>query len=206
MKLFNRTGGGTPEYLIAGLGNPGREYENSRHNTGFRTLDYISGATGTSVTRLKHYSLTGKCVISGKSVLLVKPQTYMNESGNAISDASRYYRIPPERVIVIYDDVSLPVGALRIRKTGSAGGHNGIKSIISYLGTQDFIHIRLGIGEKPEGYDLADYVLGKLSPNDYGEISANFDSVFKAIELIISGDTDRAMSLYNRNGSTGSNG
>lgn len=189
----------TVQYIIAGLGNPGLNYEMTRHNIGFRALDYIAGKACCEVKKLKHYALTGRCTIADKGALLMKPQTYMNNSGQAVSDASHFYKIPADKIIVIHDDTALPVGALRIRKSGSAGGHNGIKSVIEHLGSQDFIHIRLGIGEKPENYDLADYVLGKFSPDDFKEISANFDSIFSAVGLIIQGDTDKAMSLYNKN-------
>lgn len=200
MKFFSVSGKSTPKYLIVGLGNPGLQYARTRHNVGFLALDHISKKLGCDTKRLKHLALTEKAVIDGIGVLLMKPQTFMNNSGEAVRDAADFYKIPPKNIIVIFDDTSLPVGALRVRKNGSAGGHNGIKSIISHLGTQEFPRIKLGIGAKPSGYDLADYVLGKMSDSDLEKTSANFDNIFGAVRLIIKGETDKAMCDFNTNG------
>lgn len=194
--------GGSPEFLIVGLGNPGARYTDTRHNVGFMALDYIASERNAEVKRLRHSALTGKCYIDGISVLLIKPQTYMNNSGLSVVDAARYYNIPAQNIIVCYDDTALPVGALRIRESGSAGGHNGMKSIIEHLGTDDFQRIRFGIGKKPEGWDLADYVLGILPPEDKSAISENFKNLLPAIDLMMHNETDMAMSRYNRPGKT----
>ncbi len=199
MALFGKSRSSGAEYLIVGLGNPGTSYELTRHNIGFRALDYISGKIGVEIKRLKHMGLCAKTEIGDIGVVLLKPQTYMNNSGESVRACADFYKIKPENVIVVYDDVAIPVGALRIRKSGSPGGHNGLKSVSLHLGTDDYIHIRLGVGAKPEGYDLADYVLGKMPPDDFSLVSANFDSVFKAVSLIINGNTDLAMSRYNKN-------
>ena len=186
------------EFIVAGLGNPGEKYRNTRHNTGFRAVDYLSGRTDTKINKLRHMALTGRCGIEGKGVLLMKPQTYMNESGNAVRDAASFYKVKPQNIIVIFDDCSLPVGAHRIRKNGSAGGHNGVKSIIECLGTNDFPRIKIGIGEKPNpDYDLADYVLSELTSAEAKIITADYDRMFEALCYIINGETDKAMNRYN---------
>jgi len=185
------------DFLIVGLGNPGEKYSGTRHNAGFMVLDYISGRAEIPVKKLKHMAMTGKGNIAGKSVLLMKPQTYMNNSGESVADAAAYYKIPPENIIIIFDDISLELGQMRIRRKGSDGGHKGIKSIIEHIG-QDFPRLKIGIGNKPHpDYNLADYVLSKLKAEDYARISAGFDKVFGALELIISGETDKAMNIYN---------
>ena len=147
-------------YLIAGLGNPGKQYENTRHNAGFMALDALADQLGTSIEEKKHKALCGKGLIGGEKVILLKPQTFMNLSGESIRAAADFYKVDPDHIIVIYDDISLEPGQLRIRKKGSAGGHNGIKSIIAHLGTQEFPRIKVGVGAKPDRMDLADYVLG----------------------------------------------
>ena len=159
MRIQGVNPGEHPEYIVVGLGNPGPRYENTRHNVGFKVLDYIdqNSMSGRGIKRSLHYSLTDKVVLDGYICYLVKPQTYMNNSGLAVRDVLDYYRMSPEQLIVIYDDIALPVGNFRIRKSGSAGGHNGMKSIIQHLGTSDFIRIRVGVGEKPE---LFIYVCG----------------------------------------------
>ncbi len=195
-----RFGSSAVEYLIVGLGNPGEEYELTRHNIGFRALDYVAGVCGAEVHRLKHMALTGKGTVGGHNVLLMKPQTYMNRSGEAVGDAARFYKIPPQHVIILHDDVSLPVGAMRIRLNGSAGGHNGLKSVQEQLSSDQYIRIKLGVGEKAhEEMDLADHVLGRFSSSDYSAVSANFPALFSALELIVSGEGVQAMSRYNRN-------
>ena len=149
-------------YLIAGLGNPTREYEKTRHNVGFETIDILADKAGTTVTEKKHKALYGKGYIGGQKVILAKPQTYMNLSGESIREIADFYKIEPENIIILCDDINLSEGQLRIRLKGSAGGHNGLKNIISHLGTQEFPRIRIGVGEKPRGMDLADYVLGRF--------------------------------------------
>ena len=153
-------------YLIAGLGNPTKTYEGTRHNVGFDMIDVLGNKFGIDVTTKKHKALVGRGIIEGMRVILAKPQTYMNLSGESIREIADFYKIEPENIIIIYDDISLDVGRLRIRKKGSAGGHNGIKNIIAHLGTQEFPRIKVGIGEKPEGWDLADYVLSKYSKEE----------------------------------------
>ena len=192
-------GSSNVQYLIVGLGNPGKEYDMTRHNIGFRALDYIAGATNTEVRRLKHMALTGKATIGSCGVLLMKPQTYMNNSGEAVADAARFYKVSPSNVIVISDDISLTVGSMRIRASGSAGGHNGLKSIQKYLGTEEYVRIKLGVGAKAHAdMDLGDHVLGRLSASDFKLIAENFSSLIPAIELIMQGDFDKAMARYNR--------
>lgn len=197
MSIFGFTKKTACEYLIVGLGNPGEKYTKTKHNAGFLTLDYISGRANIPVKQLKHMALSGKGVIAEKSVLLMKPQTFMNKSGQAVADAMNYYKVPPEKVIVIIDDISLEPGQLRIKRKGSAGGHNGLKSIIEYIG-DDFPRIKIGIGAKPNPeYDLADYVVSKLTAEEYSRISANFDKIYTALESILIGDIEKAMNICN---------
>ena len=180
-------------YLIAGLGNPGKQYENTRHNAGFMALDALADQLGTSIEEKKHKALCGKGLIGGEKVILLKPQTFMNLSGESIRAAADFYKVDPDHIIVIYDDISLEPGQLRIRKKGSAGGHNGIKSIIAHLGTQNFQRIKVGVGEKPKNWDLADYVLGNFSREDRKLVDDALERTVKAAELIVQGETDRAM-------------
>ncbi len=195
MGLFS-TGG--VEYIIVGLGNPEPRYDNTRHNAGFRAIDRVAEKCGCKIKSLKHMALCGKAELCGKKVLLMKPQTYMNHSGEAVAAASKFYKVPPKNIIVLFDDCAIEVGALRIRRKGSAGGHNGIKSLIEHLGTQDFPRVKIGVGEKPHpDYDMADWVLSSFSSAEFKRVSDRFDDVCKAVELIISGDTDKAMNLFN---------
>lgn len=184
--------------LIVGLGNPTKEYENTRHNIGFMAVDALAAEYGITVTTLKHKALIGKGMIEGEKVILAKPVTYMNLSGEAVREISDYYKIPAEDVIVIYDDISLDVGFLRIRKKGSAGGHNGMKSIIAHLGTEDFPRVKVGIGEKRPGQDLADYVLGRFPKEDLEALKKVLEDVKKAIALMVWDDIGEAMNLYNK--------
>lgn len=189
---------GKPEYIVAGLGNPGKDYAATRHNAGFMALDHLAQRLNAKVNRAKFDALCGDAGIGGRAVLLMKPQTYMNASGIAISAAAEYYKIPPEHVIVICDDITQAPGKLRIRRSGSAGGHNGLKSIIGMLDSENFPRIRLGIGEKPSAeYDLAAWVTGKFSDADRKALASRFDDVYHALELMIAGDFERAMCLYN---------
>ncbi len=186
------------EWLIVGLGNPGDKYENTRHNVGFRALDELANQAKIPVQKLKHKALTNTCTVGGTRVLLMKPVTFMNLSGEAVGEAARFYKIPPERVLVISDDTSLPVGKLRIRKNGSAGGHNGLKSIIQHLGTDQFPRVKIGVGEKPHpDYDLADWVLGKFQGEDKKLIDEMVQKAAKAAEYYIQEGPDKAMSKYN---------
>ena len=186
-------------FIIAGLGNPDRQYEGTRHNAGFEVIDRIADKYNIEVNMKKHRALIGKGILEGQKVILAKPQTYMNLSGESILSLTDYYKIDPEReLLVIYDDVSLDVGQLRIRAKGSAGGHNGIKNIIAHLGTQVFPRIKVGVGEKPKGYDLADYVLGHFSRAEREQMDEGYDRAVRAVELIMSGRIDEAMNEYNR--------
>ncbi len=189
---------GKPEYIVAGLGNPGKDYAATRHNAGFMALDHLAQRLNAKVNRAKFDALCGDAGIGGRAVLLMKPQTYMNASGIAISAAAEYYKIPPEHVIVLCDDITQAPGKLRIRRSGSAGGHNGLKSIIGMLDSENFPRIRLGIGEKPSAeYDLAAWVTGNFSEADRKALASRFDDVYHALELMIAGDFERAMCLYN---------
>ena len=186
-------------YIIAGLGNPTKEYEGTRHNVGFDVIDRLSERYNIDVTMEKHRALIGKGMIAGQKVILVKPQTYMNLSGESIRSVIDYYKVDPEtELLVIYDDISLEVGQLRIRRKGSAGGHNGIKNIIANLGSSVFPRIKVGVGEKPKGYDLADYVLGKFSTEDRVLMEEGYDLACEASALIMQGAIDQAMNEYNQ--------
>ena len=184
-------------YLIAGLGNPSRTYEGTRHNIGFTMIDAIGNKFGIDVTTKKHKALVGRGIIDGMRVILAKPQTYMNLSGESVREIADFYKIEPENIFIIYDDISLDVGQLRIRKKGSAGGHNGIKNIIAHLGTQEFPRIKVGIGNKPEGWDLADYVLSKYSKAEQEALEEASEGVVGAVKLMLMDDIEAAMNKYN---------
>ena len=184
-------------YVIAGLGNPGREYEGTRHNVGFMTLDALADKYNIDVREKAFKGLIGKGMIEGNKVILVKPQTYMNLSGECIRQVMDYYKVDPSEFIVIYDDISLVPGGIRIRKKGSAGGHNGIKNIIAMTGTQNFLRIKVGVGEKPAGWDLADHVLGHFDAADRVEVEKAIGHAVEAAEMMITGETDAAMNRYN---------
>lgn len=195
MGLFSS---GSIEYIIVGLGNPEPKYDTTRHNAGFRAIDRLAENCGARINSLKHRALCGKAEISGKKVLLLKPQTYMNHSGEAVRSAADFYKVPPAKIIVLFDDCAIGVGEIRIRRKGSAGGHNGIKSLIEHLGTQDFPRVKIGVGEKPHpDYDMADWVLSCFSQTEFKAVCSRFDDVSKAVELIVSGETDKAMNLFN---------
>ncbi len=196
--MFNFKKRGNVEYIIAGLGNPGRKYEMTRHNAGFLTMDLLAVQEGFDFKKLKFHSLIADTDIAGKRCLLMKPQTMMNNSGEAISEAAAFYKIPDENIIVIYDDVSLDVGRLRIRRKGSPGGHNGIKSIISCIGGEDFPRIKIGVGKKPSAdYDLADWVLSDFPKDKQSDLKKSLENAIDAAKLIINDDIDKAMNLYN---------
>ena len=185
-------------YLIAGLGNPGREYENTRHNAGFASIDRLAEKNHISIDMKKFQALCGTGYIGGQKVLLLKPQTYMNLSGESLRAACDFFKIDPEQeLIVIYDDISLAPGQLRIRANGSAGGHNGIKSIISHLGTQVFLRVKVGVGEKPQGWDLADYVLGHFSKEEQQVMQESFDRAADAAAALLSEEVQQVMNEYN---------
>ena len=185
-------------FVIVGLGNPGKKYENTRHNAGFIMIDALADKYGISVKEKKHKALCGTGVIEGVKVLLVKPETYMNLSGESVGEIMNFYKLDPEEeMLVIYDDISLAPGNIRIRKKGSAGGHNGIKSLIAHLGTQNFMRIKVGVGEKPKDWDLADYVLGHFSEEDRKELKEVTGNVIQAAVLMMQGDADKAMNDFN---------
>ena len=195
--FFSKQTSGT-SWLIVGLGNPGEKYENTRHNVGFRVIDELAERQNAPVQKLKFKALTNLLTISGEKVLVMKPITYMNLSGEAVRPAADFYKIPPERVLVISDDTALAAGRLRIRTKGSAGGHNGLKSIIQHLGTDQFPRIRVGVGEKPHpDYDLADWVLGRPQGEDKKAIDAAVKRAADAVECILTQGLERGMGKFN---------
>ncbi len=185
------------EYLAVGLGNSGRKYENTRHNAGFIAVDFIAEKYGVKIDTIKYKSLITSCTISGKKVMLMKPSTYMNNSGLAVKEAMSFYKLPPERVIVIFDDISLDVGKIRIRRKGSDGGHNGIKNIIYLTGSDMFPRIKLGVGHKPEKWDLADWVLSGFNGDELKIMEQSAEKANMALELMVDGQIDKAMNLFN---------
>jgi PTH1 family peptidyl-tRNA hydrolase len=199
----NSTGGssvpsGPVEYIVAGLGNPGKDYIGTRHNAGFMAADVIASKCGVAVDKIKFKSLCADIMLCGKRILLLKPQTFMNISGEAIRDAAAFYKIPMERIIILYDDISLQPGKIRVRSKGSAGGHNGIKSIIYLSGTDVFPRVKIGVGAKPRPeYDLADWVLGRPSKDDSELITQALDNSCRAVESIITDGAFEAMNKYN---------
>ena len=198
MMLFGKRTSGGAEWLIVGLGNPGDKYENTRHNVGFMTVDILAERLRIPVQKLKYKALTNTAELGGQKVLLMKPVTYMNLSGEAVRQAADFYKIPPERVLVISDDVSLPVGKLRIRTGGSAGGHNGLKNIIAQLGSDRFPRVKIGVGEKPHpDYDMADWVLSKFSGEDKKAIDAAILRAADAVECLLKEGPERAMNRFN---------
>ncbi len=195
--FFKKDAGGVG-WLLVCLGNPGDKYENTRHNVGFMVADEVAERQKKPIQRLKFRALTNILTISGEKVLVMKPITYMNLSGEAVRQAADFYKIPPERVLVVSDDTALAVGRLRIRMKGSAGGHNGLKSIIQHLGTDQFPRLRVGVGEKPHpDYDLADWVLGKFAGEDKKAIDAAVRRAADAIECILAEGIDRGMGKFN---------
>ena len=187
-----------PEFMIVGLGNPGKKYEFTRHNSGFLFVDVFAETVNAKIKKIGFQSVYGEATVNGHRCLIMKPQTYMNNSGEAVKEAAVRYGIPPEKIIVVFDDVSLPCGKLRIRRKGSSGGHNGIKSITDHLKSEDFPRIKLGIGEKPNPEaDLADWVLSNFSKQELIQLRNAVDEACKAAELIVGGEIDKAMSSYN---------
>ena len=186
-------------FIIVGLGNPTNEYAGTRHNVGFDVIDQIADKYNISVTERKHRAFCGKGIIGGQKVILVKPQTYMNLSGESVRSVLDFYKVDVEtELLVIFDDVSLDVGQLRIRKKGSAGGHNGIKNIIQHLGTNVFHRIKVGVGEKPKDYDLVDYVLGHFSKVEQEQMEEGYERAVNAVEMMLQGEVDAAMNEFNK--------
>lgn len=199
MKMFFKAKPGGFEYLIAGLGNPGMEYEHTRHNAGFLGLDALCEKTGAKLNRHKFEALYGDTEIAGKRVILIKPQTFMNNSGRAVSAIAKFYKIPTDKIIVMFDDISLPVGNIRIRRKGSAGGHNGIKDIIELMGTEDIMRIKIGVGERENhDFDLKDWVLGKMPKEQTEAFKKAFSLAADAAVEIIARGIDSAMNKYSK--------
>ena len=186
-------------YMVVGLGNIGKQYEHTRHNAGFLAIDYIAEKFGAKIDRVKFHATVSEANIGGARVLLMKPSTLMNNSGVAVAEAASFYKIDPERIIVLHDEISFDPGVLRIRRKGSAGGHNGLKSIIAHLSSDDFPRVKIGIGKKPTpDYDLANWVLGKFSEGDLKQLSSRFGDISDAVELMIKGKIDEAMNKYSK--------
>ena len=186
-------------YIIAGLGNPGTQYARTRHNVGFVAIDYIAEKLGVRIDRAKFHALVAEAKVGNVRVLLMKPETYMNNSGVAIGEAASFYKISPDRVIVLHDDISLEPGILRIRRKGSAGGHNGLKSIIAHLASEEFPRVKIGVGKKPSpDYDLADWVLGKMPKEECDATAARNEDILGAVRFITEGKIDEAMQRYSK--------
>lgn len=185
-------------YIIVGLGNPGNKYDATRHNIGFDVITRIAADYNITLDNKKHKAILGTGYIEGEKVVLVKPQTFMNLSGESVREVVDFFKVSPDDVIIIYDDISLDVGQLRIRSKGSAGGHNGIKSIIAHLGIDEFKRIKVGVGNKPEGYDLADYVLSRFKKEDEDVIRESIKKSSEAVKTIIKDGMESAMNIYNK--------
>ena len=197
--IEKKTETGPVTHIVVGLGNPGAKYEKTRHNAGFVAIDHIAAKLGVKLDRVKFHALVCECELGGKRVLLMKPETFMNNSGVAIGEAAKFYKIPPERVIVLHDEISFDAGLFRIRRKGSAGGHNGLKSIIEHLGSDGFPRIKIGVGQKPSpDYDLVDWVLGKFPKEAEAAIGARLDDIHSATELMVRGEIDLAMNRYSK--------
>ena len=195
--MFSKNSGGY-EYLIVGLGNPGAKYEMTRHNAGFLAVDLFAIKENFNIKKLKFHALVGDVKIGGKKCLVMKPQTFMNNSGESVGEAAKFYKIPPENIVVISDDISLDVGNIRIKRKGSAGGHNGLKSIIAHLGSENFIRIKVGVGKKPfADYDLADWVLGRFPKEKESDLKQALENAVDSIPYIVNNQIDKAMNLYN---------
>ena len=198
-KIERRPESGPVSFIIVGLGNIGKQYELTRHNAGFLAIDHIAEKYGAKIDRLKFHATVGEANIGGVRVLLMKPTTLMNNSGVAVGEAATFYKIPPERVLVLHDEISFDAGIIRIRRKGSAGGHNGLKSIIAHLPGDTFPRIKIGIGKKPNPeYDLASFVLGKMPECDLKALKGRFDDIASAAEMIVKSDIDGAMARYSK--------
>lgn len=185
-------------FAVVGLGNPGKDYSNTRHNVGFDTINLLANRNNIIINKIKYKSIYGEGYIGGKKVILMKPQTYMNNSGMALLDLCNFYKLPLENVIVAVDDIDIEFGTIRIRKQGSAGSHNGLKSIIYHLQSEDFPRVKIGIGNKREGQDLADFVLSRFNKDERMDIDSAIEKAALAIETIIAYDIDRAMNEFNK--------
>ena len=186
-------------HIVVGLGNVGQEYDKTRHNAGFMAIDEFAKKHGAKIDRAKFHSTVAEATIGGARVLLMKPTTLMNNSGVAIGEAATFYKIPPENVLVLHDEISFDAGLFRIRRKGSAGGHNGLKSIIEHLGSDGFPRIKIGVGQKPSpDYDLVDWVLGKFPKEAEAAIASRLDDIHSASELIVRGEIDLAMNRYSK--------
>lgn len=185
-------------FIVVGLGNPGSKYDNTRHNVGFETVDFLSRRHGINITKLKHKALIGDGTISGQKVLLVKPQTFMNLSGESVREILEWYKVPVENIIIIYDDIDIPVGKLRLRPKGSAGTHNGMRSVIYQIQSDEFPRVRIGVDRPPEGWDLANYVLSKFAGDDKKKAEEAIVNAADAIEAIVKSGIDQAMNKFNK--------
>ena len=196
---FKKEGGNsTYDFLVVGLGNPGTKYETTRHNAGFLFITYLEDKLNFKAKKLKFHALIGDAKIGSSKILFMKPQTMMNNSGTAVAECAKFYKIPVENIIVVFDDISLEPGKLRIRRKGSAGGHNGIKSIIAHLGSENFPRIKIGVGAKPHpDYDLADWVLANFPKKDIPSVRNAIEDGANALEMLVKGDFEGAMSKYN---------
>ncbi|MCI5679127.1 MAG: aminoacyl-tRNA hydrolase [Bacteroidales bacterium] len=201
-RFKNQESKGQEFFCIVGLGNPGRQYEETKHNVGFHVIDKLAKKYDIEVNKFKNKAFVGDGTIKGKRVLLVKPQTYMNLSGESVREIVNFYKIPQERFVVIFDDTSLPCGSVRIREKGSHGGHNGIRNIIDQMGTDEFNRIKVGIGEKPSGWDLADYVLAKFNPDDLPMMEQGMDKAVQGVELMLSRGIKEAANRVNQKAKT----
>ena len=201
-RFKNQESKGQEFFCIVGLGNPGRQYEETKHNVGFHVIDKLAKKYDIEVNKFKNKAFVGDGTIKGKRVLLVKPQTYMNLSGESVREIVNFYKIPQERFVVIFDDTSLPCGSVRIREKGSNGGHNGIRNIIDQMGTDEFNRIKVGIGEKPSGWDLADYVLAKFNPDDLPMMEQGMDKAVQGVELMLSRGIKEAANRVNQKAKT----
>lgn len=194
-KFFSKS---TYDYLVVGLGNPGDKYENTRHNCGFMMLDSLCEKYNCSIDKRKFRGFTGECNIGDNRILLLKPDTFMNNSGISVKQATDFYKIKPEQVIIVFDDISLSAGKLRIRRKGGDGGHNGIKSIVSELNSEDFPRIKIGVGSKPDGWDLADWVLSSFEKDEKQSMKESFAKAVSALECMVNESIDSAMNKYSK--------
>ena len=198
-KIEQKGDTGPVNFIIAGLGNIGKQYESTRHNAGFLAIDYIAERVGVKIDRVKFHTTVAECTIGGARVLLMKPTTLMNNSGVAVGEAASFYKIPAERVLILHDEISFDPGIIRIRRKGSAGGHNGLKSIIAQLGSDAFPRVKIGVGQKPSpDYDLVNWVLGRFPKADLDLISAKYPDIYSSVELMVMGKIDEAMNKYSK--------
>jgi PTH1 family peptidyl-tRNA hydrolase len=198
-KKIETPAAGPITYVVVGLGNPGAQYEHTRHNVGFAAIDDLAAACGTRIDRARFHGLTGECTLDGTRMLLLKPTTFMNLSGEAVAEALNFYKLSADRLIVLCDDISFDPGKIRIRRRGSHGGHNGLRNIIAHLSTEEFCRLKIGVGKKPSpDYDLVDWVLGNMPKSDRELIASRFADIRAAISLCAKGEIDRAMNAYSK--------